>query len=466
MLRRSTWTTTRWWHSATRSCCLVFAVLVVAANGQGNGTSGGDTECTIVGPSLVCPNSTTLTFNGAEKVVDTSISCPLDFVSQSNFVNAASTLGVCGCDLLSVSLGDGLPQARDDCECFTCPQGSPTSTAFLCREQSLLGPCFNFTCTGECNGDMSSLFSADSGIGDIGGGDIEVGSGGDVGIADCPGAESIALNELVSGTFNMTGPTAEIPGVVDNIFDSGSKQSLTVVPSCGMATDGGGFGSNSSDFGFGDIGDVNDLLGGFDDLFGDLFGDSGSGIGHWYTIMGTGQPLRATTCHGGTATPASLVVMDGSCDFLFCVVGDVGTASCDQGSAAALSSTAATVTWISELDTMYFIRVSPHENFETVTDAELAVYELSVTEFVAVDNDNCTNAIEIVLPDRSSPSSSANETTGNTTSGATSSPTVVAFGSTWNATKTFDYNEYCGAPLEYPGTWYKLVGRGSGKTGE
>ena len=157
---------------------------------------------------------------------------------------------------------------------------------------------------------------------------------------------------------------------------------------------------------------------------------TGKGAGVWYTVNGNGSYLRASTCSEGTDHPTSVLVFSGACDDLQCVVGDNGSQKCEES-----PFNGATVTWLSEVDTTYYILVQSRN-----PDAS-GNFHLQVSEMQPASNDACSNSIGL-LP--------LNDT--------------VIVGSTYNATRDFPAGSWCGTTLNYQGTWYHYEGKGLGVT--
>jgi len=153
--------------------------------------------------------------------------------------------------------------------------------------------------------------------------------------------------------------------------------------------------------------------------------------GVWFKVNGTGSDLRATTCLPGTDHPTQIHVFSGSCDSLSCisVEGD-NYAVCSDFDVATNS---ATVNWESEEGAEYFILVGSRTG-------SVGNFELSVTEFTAAINDQCSNAIDLEVPENR----------------------TRVTGSTEDATNDFPYEEFCGAPLDTVGVWYTIEGTGDG----
>jgi hypothetical protein len=151
--------------------------------------------------------------------------------------------------------------------------------------------------------------------------------------------------------------------------------------------------------------------------------------GVWYKVTGTGSSLRATTCLPGTNHPTQIHVFSGSCGSLSCISVEANNyAVCSN---IDIPTNSATVNWRSEEGAEYFVLVSSR-------DGSVGDFELQVTEFDPVANDQCSDAIDFSLGSQIS-------------------------GSTMDATNDFPYDsEYCGLPLETAGVWYEIEGTGNG----
>jgi hypothetical protein len=153
--------------------------------------------------------------------------------------------------------------------------------------------------------------------------------------------------------------------------------------------------------------------------------------GVWFKVNGTGSDLRATTCLSGTDHPTQIHVFSGSCDSLLCISVEANNyAACSDFDTATNS---ATVNWETEEGVEYFILVGSR-------DGSVGNFELSVTEFTPVPNDQCSSAVGFVIPEIQ----------------------TVLIGSTQDATNDFPYGEYCGVPLDTAGVWYTVEGTGEG----
>jgi M6 family metalloprotease-like protein len=150
--------------------------------------------------------------------------------------------------------------------------------------------------------------------------------------------------------------------------------------------------------------------------------------GVWYKVTGTGSGLQATTCLPGTDHPTTIHVFSGDCESLSCISVEGGnSAVCPDASVAGSS---ATVNWVAEDGVEYLILVGSRSG-------ETGGFQLKVTEFETIPNDECSNSTLLA-------------------SGSSED------GSTISATNDFPYGEICGLPLDTAGVWYSVQGTGSG----
>jgi hypothetical protein len=119
-----------------------------------------DTDCQIQGGFVVCPTEASVSFAGQPTYINAELSCPLDAVQQSDFIEA-SQLGICDCTTALLGNSPNDPTTPLDCQCFVCPLGSRLGFAFQC-EVPMVGPCFNFSCSGDCNGDLGISVDQDT----------------------------------------------------------------------------------------------------------------------------------------------------------------------------------------------------------------------------------------------------------------------------------------------------------------
>jgi len=101
----------------------------------------------------------------------------------------------------------------------------------------------------------------------------------------------------------------------------------------------------------------------------------------WYTVVGNGETLTATTCNaGGNFYDTKLQVWCNECDNLVCAGGD-------DDSPCVISNLRSTVTWCSEVGRTYYIAVGGYA-------ANEGVIELSVT----ADGTACSPAVNCIPP--------------------------------------------------------------------
>jgi hypothetical protein len=127
-----------------------------------------------------------------------------------------------------------------------------------------------------------------------------------------------------------------------------------------------------------------------DGLTGSLCGTGVDGPGVWYSVIGNGTTLRATTCNAGTNFDTKLHVYCASCEVPTCVTGNNNDPQCIEPSRS-------TVTWCSQAGTQYLILV---EGAIGATGSfQLAIISMGSCSdpvnclFNPPSNDNCANAI-------------------------------------------------------------------------
>jgi hypothetical protein len=156
--------------------------------------------------------------------------------------------------------------------------------------------------------------------------------------------------------------------------------------------------------------------------------------GAWFSIVGTGGAFRASTCFAGTDRSTSIAVFSGSCDgALECTVGDHGKQACNEPFSLATSAT-----WTSTAGVKYYILVTTQDE---QIQGLLGFFELEVSEFIPEKNDGCESSNALI---------------------PTTTPTLLATGSSVNATRDFTYGQSCGPTLDYQGAWHSLIGQGVG----
>lgn len=148
--------------------------------------------------------------------------------------------------------------------------------------------------------------------------------------------------------------------------------------------------------------------------------------GIWYTLS-TQESLKAfhaSTCNSMTDFDTKLSVFSGnSCSQLSCVGFNDDYAGCGSRSA---------ISWKATPGEKYYVEV--HGYFAT---RQTGSFELNITEFALVENDECMDAI-LLFP----------------------SPGNITIGSTSNALVDREA-PFCILPIDTPGVWYKLSGTGA-----
>ncbi|MEE8130615.1 MAG: hypothetical protein V3T48_10015, partial [Vicinamibacterales bacterium] len=156
-------------------------------------------------------------------------------------------------------------------------------------------------------------------------------------------------------------------------------------------------------------------------------GTSNTAPGVWYTVIGTGNTMTATTCEnqsfpGSADYDTKISVFSGSCASLTCVAGNDDESGCNFHS---------TVMWGSAVGVEYRILV---HGFSSATGN----FNLAVSDVSGPPNDSCEDAIGPLLV-----------------------PSVVS-GTTSGATN--DNVGFCGTSNTAPGVWYTVIGTGNTMT--
>ncbi|KAL3923181.1 MAG: hypothetical protein SGILL_001802 [Bacillariaceae sp.] len=111
---------------------------------------------------------------------------------------------------------------------------------------------------------------------------------------------------------------------------------------------------------------------------GDLF-DASASPSLWYSVVGNGNGLRASTCDTDSGFVAQVVVYEGDCENLLCIDGE--DQNCEGGSAVA---------WIGGSGKQYFVLV---EGLESRTGE----FNLTLTETIPRSSSDCYNPQEVPL---------------------------------------------------------------------
>jgi hypothetical protein len=114
-----------------------------------------------------------------------------------------------------------------------------------------------------------------------------------------------------------------------------------------------------------------------DDIACLIAGISVDGPGVWYTVLGSGVLLKASTCSEQTTFDTQISVYEGSsCSALSCVAGNNNGGTCGNQS---------TATWYAEENQVYYLLIH---------GSELGDFALTVTE---VENDSCADSQSVLL---------------------------------------------------------------------
>ena len=133
-----------------------------------NPISGPQSSCSTDGDLTTCPVDMNVFIFGEEAYptyLDAAISCPLDSVSQSDFIQKTKDPEACDCQITSYygfeppeqtpGQGpnrpyDGQGAVFDDCQCLLCPPGSVARFAASCARETLWS-CKSWNCEGICD---------------------------------------------------------------------------------------------------------------------------------------------------------------------------------------------------------------------------------------------------------------------------------------------------------------------------
>ena len=130
---------------------------------------GGPT-CTIAGDTLTCPADLQIGIGMDESVVlEADLNCPLNAVSQIEFVSA-SQQGLCECVDVTVRANDEVEGRPLTCDCYACSPGSMNGFSYSC-EAPIFSDCTVFNCNAECNGDFYAGIPQPPSSGGEGGGE-------------------------------------------------------------------------------------------------------------------------------------------------------------------------------------------------------------------------------------------------------------------------------------------------------
>jgi subtilisin-like proprotein convertase family protein len=149
------------------------------------------------------------------------------------------------------------------------------------------------------------------------------------------------------------------------------------------------------------------------------------GAGAWYMIEGDGETFQASTCSLGTDHKTEIHVYSGECGKLNCIdLGAGNKALCEDGRGAI-------VNFKTQVGVVYYILVTGRK------EGANGNFALDVMEIKPPNNNGCgaAKALEKGTP---------------------------VDGSTLRATVDFPTGDNCVIPLDTPGVWYELEGKGKG----
>lgn len=175
-----------------------------------------------------------------------------------------------------------------------------------------------------------------------------------------------------------------------------------------------------------------------DDVNGGFCGVSIDSPGIWWTVEGTGDPIRVSSCHLQTDIKVKFSVFTGSCNDLECVTGGAEPDfECPllrrENDLGEWDTMASALTFDTKINQNYYILVQQTENYGRGT------VWLNFRAPTVPQNDNCPDAIGPVPRDMT-----RIETTSIDAS----------------VSQVFDYCGGTGVPSLYPGTWFQIMGTG------
>ena len=142
--------------------------------------------------------------------------------------------------------------------------------------------------------------------------------------------------------------------------------------------------------------------------------------GVWFQVEGTGNSLKASTCHLGTNSSTAISIASGACGDLQCT--PIKVTTCDGQRSMAY--------WDSVKGLSYYIYVHGSQMTE-VGSFELTIEEDSLDS----TNDFCGSAQAVQVPS-------------------------TVYGSTLQASEDSTYSSICGVVTSAPGVWYTVFGNG------
>ncbi len=147
--------------------------------------------------------------------------------------------------------------------------------------------------------------------------------------------------------------------------------------------------------------------------------------GVWYSVIGTGGSLVASTCASELDFGASIFIFSGECGDLECIAyGISGFNTCEQS----FSQGSRAIFW-TDVNVPYFILVSGGSS------PDVGDFSLVIAATVAPPNDRCADAIDLPINGR-------------------------IIGTNINATGFSGLNYSCSWAPDSPGVWYSLIGTG------
>jgi len=172
-----------------------------------------------------------------------------------------------------------------------------------------------------------------------------------------------------------------------------------------------------------------------DDVNGGYCGVEINTPGIWWWVNGTGEVIRASSCHQKTQIKTKISVFTGSCGNLRCVTGDsrpdYECSILDRNEEGAWGTLATAIDFPTFKGQHYFILVQQ----ETLADAGTVWMNYRHPELPS--NDNCIDAVGPVPRDK-----------------------TIVDATTEDGSVSFVDAGYCGALDLYPGSWFQVFGTG------
>jgi len=146
------------------------------------------------------------------------------------------------------------------------------------------------------------------------------------------------------------------------------------------------------------------------------------GTGAWYHVIGTGSTFQVSTCSSETDHSTRLQIYSGECGKLTCI-------NSGRGNQARCGENASTINFKTKVGADYYVLVSSG-------NGDTGKFGLRITETESPRNNECASAIPL---DKN-----------------------TFIGSTLQATNDFPVDFQCGLPMNSPGVWYIIEGKGRG----